>query len=554
VNSGRSSFALILVGVLFAGAAWWALRSMFSGAEPERAEVVAEDDRVAWLTAPCGFTRVFDLDTSNMVHILVESLGWGQRDPLPRARMELAAAGPSVLPELRRAFEASYAQAFEHGVLENILGVCTVAEDGWGLELLRSGASHPAETVRAAAVTGLAKHGDASDYELVRRCLDMGTTKSTRSEAVASMSALDPERLGRDLVSWIEGAEHQDQWPFAASLMGRVHEPAIVARLAALADRVLVDARFLLLAPAARDGDAAALAELREGLGMGELGMREFAINALAVVGLGLEGRAMLELDPDRRLRVRAAAVISSMGPGPETIAALSIGLSDRDSEVREACLQRLCTWGDERAVAQAMELLRGTVNQRLVGLRALRSAFETQPGLDDRVRAFVLDLMPRREGPIDALETGFLQTLSQVPGRESAEILLQRARNATGRITDWRAHRWCIHQSINTGPEGRAVLLAALEEESDPLRQIDLIEAASQDRDEAVREMLRRVIEDPAIDPNVRVFASHRLILQGPAAEVAPYLKRVYLANTEELVRSPLGCMLWAWYGASRP
>ena len=35
-----------------------------------------------------------------------------------------------------------------------------------------------------------------------------------------------------------------------------------------------------------------------------------------------------------------------------------------------------------------------------------------------------------------------------------------------------------------------------------------------------------------------------------GPAEEVAPLIKRVYLNNTEFHIRPAMQCLLWTWYG----
>ena len=545
---------MVLGAVLLAALGWWGFRSLSSAGRHEGPETLAEDDRIRWLVAPCGFTKLFDVDTSNMIHVLVESLGWGQRDALTDARQELAVIGESVLPELQRSFEASYAQSFEHGVLENVLGVCTIAEEPWGLELLRRGASHPGETVRMGAVTGLAKHGEPADYDLIERCLPLSTSLPSRAEAVSAMGRVDPERLGRDFVRWIQEGENEDLWESAAAHAGFFEDPDTVAQLAEMAGGTTNRTRFLMQAPSARDGDEESLAALRAGLGDGQPGVRELALNAVAAVGLGLEARGMLELDPVSRLRLKAASVIAALEPSEEAIAALSLGLSDRDADVRDSCLEYLCRWADERAVAQALESLRGTPSQRTAGLSALRRAFDDHPELVPRARAFVLGLIGEPEGTIDPVERGFLQVISQIPGQESAEFMLARARNARGQVSEWRAHRWCTHQATNTGSDGRRYLLQALESESDPVRRVDLIHAATQEDYDEARAVLRTIIEDPDEDPHVRVFASHRLIAQGPAVDVAPYLKRIYLASVDPILRPALHCMLWAAYGARRP
>ena len=63
---------------------------------------LAQDDRIAWLLAPCARTDPFLADTTDMTSILVGKLARGQLDPLRQAKTELTQMGEAALPELRR--------------------------------------------------------------------------------------------------------------------------------------------------------------------------------------------------------------------------------------------------------------------------------------------------------------------------------------------------------------------------------------------------------------------------------------------------------------------
>ena len=79
-------------------------------------------------------------------------------------------------------------------------------------------------------------------------------------------------------------------------------------------------------------------------------------------------------------------------------------------------------------------------------------------------------------------------------------------------------------------------------------LRRIDLIWAASSQRTDASRTFLIDFLEsDP--DPYEMLFAGDRLAQMGPAATVAPILKRVALRIEHGRIRAAFDSLLWRWY-----
>ena len=72
----------------------------------------------------CPYGKQFNVDTSNIIPILVESLATGNRDPLRAAKQELALIGEPAVKELRRVFDEAFSDKWRHGVVENILNTC----------------------------------------------------------------------------------------------------------------------------------------------------------------------------------------------------------------------------------------------------------------------------------------------------------------------------------------------------------------------------------------------------------------------------------------------
>lgn len=530
-------------------------------AEPvqSQAQLLDADDRIAPLIAPCGQGRTFTADTSDMTRVLANSLVFSEVAPLRRARTELAELGDEAFGDLRRVFDDAYADKWQHGVLENVLGVCALSDSPGGMDIIRAGLRHPNELVRLAALDGARKHGGPEDYEGVLVDLNIATTEPNRADFASALYDLDPERFFVDLLGWFERRENTELWSYLALSAAKAHEPAVLARYARLVEEpedgdpsALPDGvRPFLIAAMAASGDAHALDELRALLTSDLAKVREITLRAVEEASLILEVRAVLEQDDLERLRARAAKLLGEQGDD-SVLDLLRGGLSDPGASVRTICLEELIKRGDGAAMAQALEMLRQGIRERSDGMRALRLGWGANPEAPRRAHEILTTLLRENAGQDDSASVGLLQHLSQVPTLASAEFLMNVGRNSDGVIRGWPAHRWCAFQTYNVGPVGLAYLRDLHAAESDPFRRLDYLAAIWQDHSDEAREVLRGVVQDERSTPQELLYAAGRLVQIGPASEQAPFLKRaIYFASTHEAVRPALQCLLWRWYGS---
>lgn len=540
---------LVLVGVGTLG-----LRAAFRGGVEELTleERYLADDRIAPLVYDCGYGKHFDAQTVDLTPTLVSKLDRGARDPLRVAKKELAAIGPDAVPELRRLFNEVYQDAWKHGVAENVLAVCSLMEEPWGLEILRAGIRHPQETVRLAALAGLKRHGTPEDYDVVLQMLSLAGSAPTRAEFGGALVELDRERFQRDLVGWLEEGQNADLWAYTITELADVEDRALVERTRAAAEIRDESIRPFLLAPAARAGDTAALEELQRLVAEGRPAEKQIAIQALASIGRVLDGAALLK-DPNAGVRRMAYTQLLEHGDAaaaPDEVTTwLEEGVLDGDPEIREKCLRELVARGNPFARGEALRKLERHPAERSLAIQALRSHWDENPGAAEEAFARLIDLYQlTADQPGERL--GVLQTLSQVRVQDASDFLLDLARQSTGEVKGMDSYRFFVGQVWNTGPQGRELLRQELLTETDPFRRLSLIEFVWQDHLDVSREVLLAVVQDEALHPLERLYAADRAIRIGPASAVAPVLKRVYQACTDRIARPAFQCLLWTWYG----
>jgi len=516
------------------------------------------DDRISPLIAPCEQGRLFTSDTSDMTRVLANNLVFSEVAPLRRARTELAELGEEAIGELRRVFDEAYADKFQHGVLENVLGVCAVMDGPAGMGIVREGLRHPNELVRLAALDGARKHGKPEDYDAILVNLNISSTQQNRADFATALHNVDPDRFYLELLGWVERREFPDLWSYLAMPAAKAIDPEVLTRYGALVashadggpgalpDTLLP---FLLAAMAAGGGDEA-LEQLRALLTADLVKHRDLAMRAAEEAGLISELNTVLEQDDLERLRARAAKVLGAEGD-EKVVDALRRGLSDPGPSVRTICMEELLKRGDGTAQAQALEMLRQGVQERSTAMRALRLGWAANPETPRRVHDILTGLLKEQVSQDEAASVGLLQHLSQVPTRETAEFVMNVGRNSDAIIRGWPAHRWCAFQTYNVGPIGLDYLRELHATEPDPFRRLDYLAAIWQDHSDDARAVLRDVIHDERSQPQELIYAADRLVRIGPAREQAPYLKRLYLANTDERVRPALQCLLWRWYGS---
>jgi hypothetical protein len=135
------------------------------------------------------------------------------------------------------------------------------------------------------------------------------------------------------------------------------------------------------------------------------------------------------------------------------------------------------------------------------------------------------------------------------VPLEEAARLVLAAGReHADETIEGLRGHRWAAVLAGNTGLEGRTYAAELLEEETDPVRRLDLLWTVAAERDSLAGEVLAARVARADTDPLERLYAATLWIRQGPSWEVAPVLRRLALEFDGE-ARRALNCQLWYWY-----
>jgi hypothetical protein len=513
-------------------------------------ELLRQDDRLRVALAPCAFGQEYNQDTTDMAEVLAQCLYNAQKEPLHAAKAELAAMGARAVPALRRLAGDVSQNRFEHGVLENILGVCTLMEGGEGADILRQSLTHPQETVRMASIEGLRRHGDASDYESIVQLIPLTSQSSMRGEIVRALGGIDVERLAADFATWMETGIDRDIWRYAAPIACATTNADTIARLKALGETAAPNMQPFLFVAAARNGDEAALEGVRKWLEDPNPSMRQVTLKALQSGGLASEANSVLQRDLDVGLRLSAAEVLAAGERTDETHAWLTAGLSDADMDVRRACMAALVQRSDARAISEALALLKGTQAERRSGIAALIHGWDKQPGLADRTFDLVTKMLVESEGRTDNDRLNLLQVLGQIPGRRTAEALLKLARTQEGKIHHWSAHRWLVFRIANAGPEAQAYLMEQLAEEDDLTRRIDLLWVIAMFPTDGTRELFKGILSDPETAPLELVYSAQCLVEGGPAEEVAPFLKRITFGTKIGWVRRALTCLLWIWYG----
>jgi hypothetical protein len=275
----------------------------------------------------------------------------------------------------------------------------------------------------------------------------------------------------------------------------------------------------------------------------------------LARAGLVDEIAPSLERDGSADTRILAAGFLSAT---PELTRrmrpALLEGLSDPSSDVAVACAEALADVGDGGAIERGLEMLGDPAPGSLRGgLRILRAAMAREEALARRVLERLQGLAEDAGRRSLEERAPFLQAIGQVPLAAAARYLLDRADEAEGTLQDQPAERWIMLQAGNVGEPGLDVLLERLDGETDPLRRVDLVEALTMRGGDRARDAVLARVGEGEGTPYEILYAADRLVRMGPAARVAPVLKRATLRIEQPDVRAALQCLLWASYPGPR-
>ena len=556
---GSTALRLLFVVLALGLVAVLVLRALDRGdaaADPGAGPLVrdlAHDDRIDYLLAPCTRGGPFLEDTSDMIPVLVARLEHGELDPLRRAKAELSALGETALPELRRLFDARFAEPHTAPVLQNVLVVVGLMETDAGHDVLVRGLAHHDNGVRSAAIRGLVRHARPADYDALLAQVAI-SGPDTHPDLAAALLKCDRARFEGDF----ERLAHLEEY-------GRV----IFATTPLITDSPLAstieafrrlwpltsgDLRVYFAAAVAHAGDAEARAEIDAALASPNPQMRALAVHALNRVDPRAalpEAAAVLRDDPKLGPRRTAAEVIAHAPASPETEALLVAGLGDPERGVRAICLEALVGRAHPTAEDVLLEMLKGERTDVEDALRILRPAWNARPELAER--GFEILAARVAEVGYDPRSSEFrtlVRAIAQVPIVRAAEWIYERALTTEGRIDGLPAHRWFLTQAGNTGPRGWAFLRERWKLEADPARRVDIVTACSYDHGDTARDFLAEVLESERTTPLELLHAADLLANKGPAARAAPLLKRVALRTSDPLVRPALDCLLWRWYG----
>ena len=513
----------------------------------------AQDSRIAYLLSPGSRSDYYDVDTSNTLGILAETLEHGHRDPLRRAREELGSMGSEGLEVARRAIDAHFESPDGGAHLRNALEVVHRSNAPEARELCLRVLQHRDIGLAALAAAALEKHGVPEDYERLIACFDSAPPEFKLRFLMAA-ARLAPERAQRQVLDWIDRGELAGIWDECGSLLAEATAPDVVGRLSPLWPGMPPRFKALLAAPCARAGEEEALRFLREDALCAEQWRAESAVTALHRARMFDELDAVARRGKVASARLRALNSLAEPGVAESHLEAFRANLNSTDEGLAGAALAVLVRLREESAIAHALALAAGQDNEALrTAMGALREPMQSDPALAARV----LKALEERRGPETSLgvaeQMRTLQAIGQVPLESAASSLIARALTAQGEVAGMSARRWLLQQASNAGPVGQRELAKQLDTAEDSLLRLDLIEAIAAWGGPVSVEVLLRFVENERARPYEILLAAERLTRVGRVEEVAPVLKRVALRVTQPDVRIALQGLLWLNYPGPR-
>ena len=508
------------------------------------------DDRFRVVLSEQAPRGHYDLDTGDMLPVMVEKLATGGRDVQNHFRGELAGGGARVVRLIDDFIYRYSGTRTGTLMIGNALGVLGLVDDPSAVVAIRKMLGHPAESVRSAAIRAMAKQARPADYDDLKSLLPT-VGGELRRVLVLAMGRANPDRLAGDLNVWINDAGETALSTLAArsiagSGRGALLEVDLLSREAAQDPNLTP---FIAAALAAA-GDEGSLLALHSDLNDADLLVRTRALEAAAMSGLEESLIPLVAGDPSDNLRVLAAEAVSGLLPADAVRQVLRQGLKDPAQSVRQACLHALLSDGDAEAADVFIVGLSGALGELGPSLRAARGCWSENPGLAERASAVLIgELEGMSSRPIAEREP-WLQALGQIPSKAAAAWLLALAKSAEGEIHNMSTRRWLLMQMSNGGPIGRSPLAGAYREEESIEHRLDYLWAASLSAEDDTRSFLMAVaLSDESLD-HERLFAAERLTKLGPTPVVAPVLKRACLRVRDPRARPAFESLLWTWYG----
>jgi HEAT repeat protein len=287
------------------------------------------------------------------------------------------------------------------------------------------------QTVQAAAVDCLGRHGEAADVPMLVRLA--GTAQGPVAEAAhKTLDRLGKPGVDEALIGLIQSSNASDR----AAVLGVLASRRTVAALPTLVRLV-------------GGTDAGLAAEAAKALGVMGQGAQLSALTAVIVATENAQLRAACE-EAARAICTRArdktagaevvlgglgqaqqaaarAALLHLLGytPGPAPLAAVVNAMGDNDPEVRQAAFRTLVSWPDATALPQLVDLARRAPDSAdaIVALRdgCLRLGAMEEVPLAERLSAYrsVLEVARRAEEKRQAISG-----LVEIPSLRSLELL----------------------------------------------------------------------------------------------------------------------------------
>ncbi|MEM7309751.1 MAG: hypothetical protein AAF682_23955 [Planctomycetota bacterium] len=516
------------------------------------------DPRITPLLGGCAKNDFYDRNVADIVPILVEKLATGGRDPLKRAKEELASIGDDAIPELRRFIERHYTESHGVAYLQNAVDVLMRTESEEAREILLRCLEHPGDAIRLAAIQGLKlRHARPEDFDRLVSHLDVEINEQKHQVAL-SLHAADPARAEELYLGWIRDGVRTGLHRYVAPVLARSTRPETAAACAVLFEGASLDVATHVAAPAAAAGDEAALAFFRAELALDDAnaGHLQRRTNAASAAGTaGLIPLLAEVLADDTNPSVRGVAAQGLAGDAEDELtdearAALRLGLDDLSPVVRGGCLTLLVERGDEVAIDRALAQLTGGTAALQEAMSALLRRLSVDPALTERTLTRLLERDELESFLPLADRAATLKSVGQIPSGEAVRFLRGLAAGHADEIVErLRAHEWLMIQASNTGDAGRVVLLEELAGETDPARRLDLLWAVSASRSDFTRDSLLALLESGDLAEVETLFVADRLARLGPASEMAGRLKRAVNRVESGELRLVLQCLLWRWY-----
>ena len=499
----------------------------------------------------------YDRDTGDPLAILIDKLEFSATEVLHRTKSDLAELGALAVPALDKLISRYFEDPGGGARLQNAIDVLGLMDTPAAHPPLVRCLDHPRDTIRAAALRALAR-GSAQPEDFDRLLLHVETEREhTRESAAQALTVADPTRAAAQLMDWVEAGTHTDVYPVMSNQLAAADANVLGERASALAPSVPPQLGLSLAVLGLRIGDERAAGVVQRGLASEDPAQRAAASVALVQAGQGAAVVSRIAADPAPLVRTVLITQLAErvdageLEASPELIAALHAALDAVSPDVRKAALGALVRWRDPIALDRALAMLDADRVTMQETLTVLMTAMEGDAELTERVLEELLRLDGAQDHRPLVERLALLQGIGQVPDPAATEYLwgLARSESETDtKLQGLRAHRWLLTQASNTGDAGRTWLGDQLGEVTAYPERLDVIWAASAQRTDASRDFLIDFLEsDP--DPYEALFAGERLAQLGPAARVAPVLKRVALRIEHGRVRAAFDAMLWRWY-----